>query len=269
MHAVSSGQDMDDKNEKARQIVKSIKMLEGVLKSTPNATQRSRVRKDLGKMRNMLGDMFPGENISAIEETISSEPFEDDIKTAEEGTSVYETLKEINIETISTYKDDAEVNQALSIMRFFEERIWGVIADQHTKLDFSNAGERDTLYRKLDQCSRAYKIFCQTIEDIEKSKSTEYSSQLQQMRQKQGRLFLFDFSEFLKSAKDFISNLIADSEFGGTMIVNPTDKITYADYEVYKTFSGWSVLDALKYIKKFVMEALDIVKMPSIRKPQP
>ena len=257
---------MDDKLEKGRQIVKSIRMLEGVLRTTPNTDQRIRVKKEIDKQRNTLNEMFPGEDISELEKALSSEAPNSTADANSMDLSNLETLKDISIETISTYKDDQEINEAASIMKYFEDRICGVISDQHTKLDFSNSGERDTLYRKLDQCNRSFKIFCQTIEDIDKTKSSEYTNQLQMMRVKQGRVFLYDLSEFLKGAKNFVSTLISDAEFGGTMIINRDEIVEYADYETYKTFANNTVFEALKYMKKFLNEALQVIKVPDIKK---
>ncbi len=257
---------MELKNE-TKQIVRSIKMLEGVYKSSPDPRQRARVKKDLDNLRKRLQELYPDDDVKEVEKAVSA----DFIEAAEPGNAArdfsrYETLREIVIEKISPYKDDQEVNEAASIMRYFEERIWGVISDQHTKLDFSNSAERDSLYRKLDQCGRSFKIFCQTIEDIDKTKSSEYISQLNMMRIKQGRVFLYDISEFFKNAKNFVTGLISESDFGGVMITNPDEKIVYADYENYKTYEGWTVIDALKHMKKFMNEALEVIRVPDIKK---
>lgn len=255
---------MEEKIEKSKQIVKSIKLLEGVLKTSPNAAQRSRVKKDIESLRNMLKDMYPDADLRGLEDAIYS----DSMTLPEKRESTFETLeslREVEVEVVSPYRDDMEINEAAGIMKYFEDRIWGVISDQHLKLDFSNSGERDTLYRKLDECNRAFKMFCQTIEDIDKTKSSEYLSQLQLMRIRQGRLFLFDLYEFFKSARNFISNLISDSDFGGTMILNPEEKVVYADYEKYRMFEGINALDAMKYMKKFISEALEVINVPEIK----
>ncbi len=178
----------------------------------------------------------------------------------------FETLNDVEIQQFSSYRDDVEINEAASIMEYFEERIWGVISDQHTKLDFSNSGERDTLNRKLDQCNRSFKIFRQTIDDITKTKSNEHLTQLNFMRVKQGRLFLYDIHDFFKGVSKFLTGLISESDFGGSMILNPDEPVVYADYEKYSTFQGATVINSLKYAKKFVSEALDVIKVPEIKK---
>lgn len=257
---------MDLKAE-TKGIVKSIRMLEGVLKSSPDPKQRGRVKKEIDTLRDRLAAMYPDDDPAAVEEAIVRdfiEPLNGEVHVRD--FSNLEFLKDVVIEKISSYRDDQEVNEAGSIMKYFEERIWGVISDQHTKLDFSNAGERDTLYRKLDQCSRSFKIFCQTIEDIEKTKSSEYISQLNMMRVKQARVFLYDISEFFKNARDFITAIVSESEFGGSIITNPDELVEYADYEKYKTFDGWKVVDALKYMKNFLNDALRVIKVPDIKK---
>ncbi len=255
---------MENKSE-TKTIVKSIRMLEGVLKTTPSATQRGRVKKEIDLLRQKLAEMYPGEDIKAVEEAVEHDFLRGFVAEVRDF-SGYETLKHVDIQPFSNFKDDQEINEAASILVYFEERIWGAISDQHTKLDFSNSGERDTLYRKLDQCTRALKIFCQTIEDIGKSKSTDYVSQLNLMRVKQGRLFLYDIHDFFKGVQKFLTSLISESDFGGSMLLNPADPIVYADYEKYTTFQGTTVINALKFMKIFVTEALDVIKVPEIKK---
>jgi hypothetical protein len=261
---VSETCDMDIKSE-TKSIVKTIRMLEGVLKTTPNAVQRGRVKKEIDQLRKKLSDMYPGEDIKAVEDAVERDFLAQPIETPKDF-SEFETLKAVEIQHFSPYKDDREINEAASLIVYFEERLWGAISDQHTKLDFSNASERDTLYRKLDQCVRSFKIFRQTLDDLEKTKSGEYVSQLNLMRAKQARVLLFDIHDFFKSVNKFLTNLISETEYGGAMILNPNETMVYADYEKYATFQGMTVLAALKYMKQFVGEALQVIRVPEIKK---
>ncbi|MDY6935166.1 MAG: hypothetical protein SVZ03_13210 [Spirochaetota bacterium] len=259
---------MDYKNDKSEKIVRSIKLLEGVLKTTPNKAQKQRVKEDINKLRNNLQKLYPDADLRELENaiftnimTLSSDNLSDKDKSLKD----YESLQDIKIDNTSPYREDREINEASSIMRYFEERIWGVLSDQHTKLDFSNSGERDSLYRKLDECNRAFKSFCQTLDDIEKAISQEYISQLQMMRIRQGRLFLFEIYDFFKISKHFISNLISNIENGGNMVLNPDDILEYAEYEKFKSYEGWNILNTLKSIKQFLCEALQVINVPEIK----
>ncbi len=256
---------MDEKKEKSKKIVKSIKLLEGVLKSTSDPQQRARVKKDLDKLRKMLKELYPGADTATLEEAIYSDTM---TRSQEDSTGLmqFDSLKDIELLQVSTYKDDSEINLAASILKHFEDRIWGIISDQHTKLDFSNSGIRDSLYRKLDSCNRSLKLFSQTIADIEKSKSMDYISQLNLMRMKQGRLFLYDMLEFFRETRDFIGNLISDADFGGSMILNSEHRVEYAEYEKYHTFDGWDLLDSLKQMKQFLDDSLELIRLPDLKK---
>jgi len=252
---------MDEREEKAKQIVRSIRALEGVLKTSPDAKQRERVKKDLKSLRDKLQELYPDVELDELIEAILT----DDLIVTPTGKSELETLeylKNVEIEKISNFKDDNEINIAASILKHFSEKIWGVIADQYTKLDYSNSLERDSLYRKLDECQRALKIFQQTVDDIEKANTSAHISQLNLMRMRQGRLFLMDLFSFFKDVNDFVTKILADTEFGGTMVLNADDKITYAKYDMYKTFEGLTVKEALRYLKGFVQEVLQIIKVP-------
>ncbi len=255
---------MQENNKKSEEIVRTIKLLESVLKTTNDETRKARVKKDLNKLRTTLKDMYPDSNLKEIENAIYAKIQEKPV-FEEKSLKSYKHLKDIKIEVFSNYKEDAETNEAGSIMNYFQEKIWVVISDQYIKLDFSNASERDTLYRKLDECNRYFKTFCQTIEDIDRARSNEYQSQLHLMRVRHGRLFLIEIHEFFKAVKKFISTLLKSYESGGNMIMNPDSIIEYAEYEEYPTYQGWTVLDALKSMNEFTEEALDLINIPDLK----
>ena len=163
------------------------------------------------------------------------------------------------------YPSDEEINRAASIMKHFSERIWGGL-DQHTRLDFSNSATRDALYRKLEQCGRSLDLFRPDNRRYSPVEVAEYISQLQMMRVKQGRVFLFDLHDFFKDARTFVTGLLSDAEFGGTMVLNYDELISYAEYETHHTFAGYTVLEALKRLKQFIDEAMEVINLPEIRK---
>lgn len=247
--------------EKARQIVRSIRALEGVYKTTPDPNQRERVKSDLKLLRDKLSEIYPNADLKELIEAIST----DDQVVKLNGTSEMahsEYLKEIVIEKVSNFRDDKDINFAASVFKHFSDKIWGVISDQYTKLDYSHSLERDAIYRKLDECQRALKIFQQTVEDIERANSNAHVSQLNLMRMRQGRVFLMDLYDFFKYVNEFVAKILADTEFGGTMVLNADDKITYAKYDVNKTFEGLTVKESLRYLKGFVQDVLKIIKVP-------
>ena len=162
---------MGNNNKKSEQIVKSIKLLESVSKTTTDQKRKTRVTEEISRLRTMLKKMYPDSKLKDIEDSILSNIMAHS-QEPENSITNYECLNDIEILKISNFKDDWEINEAGSIILFFEKKIWVVISDQHTKLDFSSSSERDSLNRKLDECNRAYKTFCQTIEDIEKISET-------------------------------------------------------------------------------------------------
>ncbi|MBN2039576.1 MAG: hypothetical protein JW864_06020 [Spirochaetes bacterium] len=255
---------MPERNKKAEDIVKTIKLLESIFKTNRNELKKAQIRRDINKLRSQLKEIYPDSDLKDIENTIYANLMASPAPE-EHAITKFKNLSSITIELFSSHKEDAEINEAASIMKYFQERIWVVISDQHVKLDYTNSSERDTLYRKLDECNRAFKTFCQTIDDIEKTRSTEYLNQLHLMRVRHGRLFLFEIHQFFKSVRQFISNLIANYESGGNMILNPDDMIQYAEYEEYSTYENWSVINALINMLEFINEALELINIPNLK----
>ena len=254
---------MEDNNN-PEQIVKSIKILEGVLKTSIDRAQKIRVKNDISKLRIKLREMYPDANLKELENAVISNMMTISNNKRKKTLNDYEFLCNIDIIDVSPYIEDREINEASSILKYFEDRIWGILSDQHTKLDFSNSSERDALSRKIDECNRTFKAFCLTLEDIKKAKPGEYLTQLIMIRIRQGRLLLFDIHSFYKSANEFISDLIQNSIEGGTMILNPDERVEYADFEQFKTFENWILLDALKETQDFINEALEAINVPEI-----
>jgi hypothetical protein len=85
------------------------------------------------------------------------------------------------------------------------------------------------------------------------------------MRTKQGRVFLYDFKEFLSDAKSFVSSLVNDAEHGGSMIMNPDDRVVYADYEKHREFENRTVIEAVRHLRNFISDALDTLNIPDIK----
>jgi hypothetical protein len=256
--------DNNKKKEKASEIVKSIKLLESVLRTSNDGNQKARVKREVGQLKIMLEEMYPDSNLKELEDAIYSDIMAIQGKK-EISLKDYEYLKDVNQEIVSPNKEDKEINEVISILKYFQERIWVSLSDQHLKLDFSNSSERDALNRKLDECSRALKSFTQTIEDIGKSRSSEYLNQMQLMRVRHGRLLLFDIYYFFKAAKKFVSDLISNFELGRNMILNPDDPIEYEDYEKYNTFKNKTVADVVSYSDKFIDAVLEYVNVPDIK----
>ena len=256
---------MDAKQEKSEKIVKSIKLLESVLRTTRDDAQKSRVKKNIAGLNRQLKELHPNTNIKELVDAIFSNimaiPDTDNSKSLKK----YDLLRNIEIEPISPHKEDWETNEAAGIMKHFEDKYWTIISDQYIQLDFSNSSDRDGLYRQLDGCNRALKTFQQTIEDIEKTKSPEYSGQLHLMRVRHSRLLLYDIYQFFKNLNFYISNIIANYEAGGNMIMNPTDKIIYEKYEDFHTFEGYTVIDALFQMEKYIKEVLDLLNVPEMK----
>lgn len=255
---------MQENQKKSEELVKTIKLLESVFKSSRNEIKKAQIKRDINKLRAQLKEMYPDTDLKDLENAIYSNLMARPVKE-EKPIKNYKHLKDITIELVSAHKEDSEINEAASIMKYFQERIWIVISDQHVKLDYTNASERDTLYRKLDECNKAFKTFCQTLEDIERTRSSEYLNQLHLMRVRHGRLFLFEIHQFFKSVKKFISNLVTNYESGGNMILNPDDIIHYAEYEEYSTYENWSVFNALTNMQEFVDEALELINIPNLK----
>jgi hypothetical protein len=149
---------MDENKEKALKIVRSIKALEGVIKTSRSVEQKTRVKKDIEALREKLGEIYPNTDLQDLEQILGAEVMAPPPETKIDF-SQFPCLLPVELKQFSPYKNDGDLNIAASIKTHFEQSIWGIITEQHTKLDYSNSGIRDGLYRKLDQCGRGLTQF--------------------------------------------------------------------------------------------------------------
>ncbi len=61
---------MQDKSNKSEEIVRSIKLLESVLKTSPDGNQKARVKRDLNTLRAKLKELYPDSDLKEIENSI-------------------------------------------------------------------------------------------------------------------------------------------------------------------------------------------------------
>ena len=100
---------MEEREEKARQIVRSIRALEGVFKTSPDPKQRERVKNDLKALKGKLSELYPDVDLNELIEAIVT----DDLVAPVADKSLleaFEYLKDIEIFMKKLEKNINEMN---------------------------------------------------------------------------------------------------------------------------------------------------------------
>src|SRR5690606_20858276 len=117
---------------------KTKRQLEGILKTTRNPEQRSRVGKDLFKIQKRLEELCP-----------DGPPVDlDDIDTRNGGQAnqAYQVINQFPVTPASALCDDDEINFMATMLAVLEREFLPIMSDSQIKMDYSTTSERDSFY---------------------------------------------------------------------------------------------------------------------------
>ncbi|MCK4778358.1 MAG: hypothetical protein KAS39_08245, partial [Actinomycetia bacterium] len=158
-----------------------------------------------------------------------------------------------------------EVNLIQYILNEFEMEYWGVLSDYHLRLDYNKSFERDKFYNLLEKLKRSLSEFLKIVEDYHSAAVQSYKSNLKSMMLKARHSLLVETGTFIDSVKVFLDILIKDNADGGNLILNPTDKLNFDKIMGKKKLEGMEVIDGLKFVNKFINEAIVILNIPDLK----
>ncbi len=263
----------ENTKEEIIKLIKFIKSMQTIIRTSPNQQQVERIKKDLykyiKKLQSLVTDFDPSkESISDLERRILNtyEKQEETTKT------YYDSLDKefswedlIPIKKASPHCNDLDINFIFSTLDFILKEFWPVLSEQHIQLDFTHSQERQSIRLRLDDIQRELKTLLETIEDYALTESADFRDQLYKMKNKQIRLFLININEFYKLLRDFLKKLLSELDKRSGVIKNSDAIIKFnKDMDESTLLDGSSIRDALtkfldlvQYILKKLLSELD------------
>ncbi len=266
-----------------------IERMEAIIRSSPNASQVDRIKKEMRKYSEKLAALVPGtdpgnirpEEIRAKLKGNPGSGRQSSSSAAAQGSSGsqsfssaktsstelgYSILDKYPIEKASPNSTDSEINRISTILRVLQREYFTALSDQHTKLDFSHSAEREALRNQLDNVMRHLKVLAETIEEYSLADKQDFREQLLKMKHRQSRVFMLDTNEFFKKLKVFMSKLTADVRSNGGIIVNKDEVIRFdKKYTDATALEGMRVAEAIKEMALYTEEAIQTLRMPDLR----
>lgn len=270
-------------------ILKYLKNMEGIVRTSPNADQKARVQKQLGQQRARLAQIVPGLDATRMNSTQILAELDmgggapgaappgaagdaapartppSAMQSATEGRSV---LGKYTIEKASPNSSDPDVNFLVAVYNLIQREYWPAIAEQHCQMDFSHAAERDGLRNQMENVLRNMKVLLETIEEYASAEQQDFREQLLKMKNRQTRAFIFDANEMLRKIREFMAPLLDDIRSNGGVITNKTETLRFdSRFEDATVLEGCSVVDGVQEFAQFVDEAIQHLNLPTLKRP--
>lgn len=241
-------------------IQKMIRGLEKIKKNSKNPDQLTRVTWDLEKYQRKMNELSPDGIPDNLEyATLTS-------KRVQAGNEEMKYIQKFPTLRITPNSNDREINQIGTLVKVMDEEFVPVLSDSHIKFDFSNANERDTILKHMENLRRNLKLLQETIEEYAAADKQEFKEQLSRMKNKQSRIFIAESYEVFKKFKDFLEKVHKEIREGNKVIMNMDEPIHFnKKFETATILEGKYIPEAIKEFLNFVKEVIELVNLPDVK----
>ena len=243
-----------------QKLLKMDRQYAGIMRTSPNPEAKRRASIDLKKIRDRIDELCP----DGVPETLTI-PQVAPKQTVAEKLQQYEVLSQFSIQKTSLNCDDKDVNMLAMVLRVWEDEFAPATGDNHLKLEFSLAQERDSHFAILENLKRNLKQLTNTIEDFALATREDFKAQLHDMKLRYTRHYLSEGIAFLKRIKAFWEKVDEDIQNGGQSCLNPEEIIEFNRHFESATFlEGYSSSKVVHTSVVFITEAIDSLNLPDI-----
>lgn len=253
-------------------LLKYVKQMESIIRTSPSADQVSRVKKQLSQYVDRLSQLVPGidrmrVNVDQIREQVGlvDGPPSSGASSAPAANG-QDRLAKFPVRPASTHSTDPDVNLLATVLGAIQTEFWPVISDLHCKLDFSNSAERDAIRTLLESAGRNLKVLLETVEEYAGAEKQDFREQLLKMKNKQSRVFLFETNTTLKKLRDFLRKLGGGADGRSNIVMNPDDILKFnRKFEEAQMLEGLPVSEGIVEFTKFVEQAVGRLNLPEMK----
>jgi hypothetical protein len=241
--------------QELRQINKAIRQYEVVLKTSTNAGQKQRVKRELIKLKTYREKL---QHVFSIIDEQEEPQNEDEFKH-------FPFLNQILSLFNEKYIDDSEINSVCRILYCFENEFLPVLTERKIKLDFKYSLERDSFYNLYQDLSKRVDDFEEQLIIIEQGKYTEGTLlDIKNRLLKRRRILLIETDRFFQKIKKFSDELNNNIEKNGSECLNKDDTISFEFIEGERYLEGYSVQSALQMLNTYAREVIVYLNLPEI-----
>lgn len=250
-------------------VLKYIRQMEGIIRTSPSPEQKERVKKELKKYTDRLVQLVPSVN----PQRINIEGLMKDLGIGEQGGGAggagpsgegnLDMIGRMPVEKASPHSQDPDVNFLSTVLKLIHSEYWPAISDQHAKLDFSHGAERDAIRAQLENSMRNLRVLCETIEEYSMAEKQDFREQLMKMKNKQTRVFLFEANETFKKVREFLRKV---NENSAVVILNGEEPIHFnSRFESATILEGRTVTQAVQEFELFLSQCIAKLNLPEFK----
>jgi len=264
--------------DEVEKIIKFLRQMEIIARTSSNPTQVERVKKDIVRYRARLRELVPDyrpekETIDQLAERVLrndvTEPA-DSVAGPRANSSATDgpltPADRIPDIKASPHCSDPDVNFMAAVLTIILKEYWPGLTEQHVRMDFTSSQERHGLRFKLDNAVRSLKTLTETIEEYAVAEKPDFREQLFKMKNKQSRLFLFECNDIFREFKTYMARLMEDMQQGGLVIKNPQDLVRFdRNYEDATWFENFTVRDLIFEFYNLLDYSIKKINLPSMK----
>ncbi|MCS7205095.1 MAG: hypothetical protein NZ853_05315 [Leptospiraceae bacterium] len=263
--------------EEAQKIIKYIKSMQTIIKTSTNSEQIERIKKDIAKYIKKLQAIVPDfnpakETIQELELRLQNISNKKDISYERNLIEDVFQQERISWETRIPYlkatphSNDYELNFLYSVISLIQKEYFPAITEQQIQLDYTHSQERQVLRYQFDELLRDLQTLIETIEDYARAETPDFREQLLKMKNKQTRNFIFNSNEYLKKLRDFIAKLLIEYDKKTFVIKNPESKINFDPrFDEAKLLHGYSIRQALEEFLDLLEYTIKKINLPDFK----
>ncbi len=235
-----------------------LKQLEGVYKTSINSAQKKRVLREIRDIKITLRNLK-----TVLDFHRGLEGAGEEHPGGEE--RIFSILSIIKVRKFSELSRDKEIDAVISYADFFEKNYLPILSEYYIKLDYNNSLKRDTFYPRYMELKKllkeySYEIEVHTRTEYDSIASYKDKSNVYKIRHR----YLLSLDAYFKDLKAFSETLIGNYMSGGSIIMNPLDRISLSEFENDRRLDGYTVIDALSEMYSFYDEFTRFLGMPKI-----
>ena len=262
--------DENERNE-AEKILKYLKSMDLVLRTSPNPEQKERVKKDMTRYWTRLRVILPYVNFSDQNPDKIISQLATDFPEAEQEPSLKRKTKDIlnhiPLQKISPSCNDHEINLLHSMISLIEKEYWPSIYEKHCKLDFSHGAARGRLKINFENILRSFHVLAQIIEDHSSQGQKNIHNQSLKTRDRYMRSLIIQVNDYMHELTSFLRNLLELADENRLALQNADNIIRFNEkFEQASMLEGVTVENALRQFLEFGTFVLNHTKLPELRK---
>lgn len=257
-----------NKEDEIARLKKLMKQFQGIVNTSRDPQTIARSKKELQELTHKLDALQPGASHKTLQKTNSSAKQKSSIALSlPEKMAKSKIFSRYEITPIDASCTNMEVSVIALILKIWDDNFSSAMSEQHVKLYYSHAAERDSHFRYYNNISRSIDILIKVCKDYQSAPNEEFKQQFREVKERSIRQFLYDSINQLEKIEEFWQKLAADTEQGGSICLNQNDTIHLSGaYENKGFLDGKTVKEAIALAAELFNEGVGFISLPNIKK---